>query len=443
MAAKWRRLLALGVALISSVAFVNVVAAPSDHAWLSGPNGTGGGPTPEQILGSGSDTTIILMENIDGLYLASEGCQKFSSTTKPLDFSCVVPNPAGTLFTENYEHDQVHEADFVGSSTGIKQLCSQGQAGVAYIDYARSSRAPKTGDCTGLHFVAYARDGISVEAHNDGTAASGMFNMNNTSDTGLCTGLGWCLTTGNAQHIWGNGCTINNWNQIGSPLNAPIVVYTPQSGSGTRSQFETFLGIPDSSVCATAAHSNVPENQNTGIAAGDINTFMFEFSFALYSTEVNSTGSTSTPNFFLSEIDGVAVSNATIADGTFPFGRNVYNVFCSTSAATTCGDQSIHPQNHMVTQKTVDYIGEEGWICKPGANTQPNWATRVEQNIPALDNTAGAQFSIGPHHISPHYQLNWHDIINQKITRQGFGPFANGVINGGDTNSDYCRLTTT
>ena len=74
MIRKWRRLLAIGVGLISTVGAINV---------LAGPIGTGGGPTAEQIIGSGSDTTIIMMENIDGLYLASEGCFKFFGTTKP------------------------------------------------------------------------------------------------------------------------------------------------------------------------------------------------------------------------------------------------------------------------------------------------------------------------------------------------------------------------
>src|SRR5215470_7337444 len=321
MIRKWRRLLAIGVGLISTVGAINV---------LAGPIGTGGGPTAEQIVGSGSDTTIIMMENIDGLYLASEGCFKFFANTKPLDFSCVKPDDATILHTENYEHDQVHEADFVGSSTGISQLCKQGQAGVAYIDFARSSRAPKSGDCTGLHFVAYARDGISVEAFDDGTVASGIHAQANTDP--LCLGVpGFCLSQNQVKDIYAN-CSVKNWNDtdshgfhIGGQA-LPIQVYTPQSGSGTRAQFETFLGIGDSTVCITAdgqsvaTHSAaVPENQNTGILPADKNTAIFPFSFAIFSTEIGV--QTTTPNYFLAAIDGVATNSANIANGSFPYNR--------------------------------------------------------------------------------------------------------------------------
>lgn len=434
MTRHWRRLLAIGSA------FASAVTLGSATAVVAGAPGTGGGPTAETILGSGSDTTMLLMLHLNGLYTVSEGCDKFNSTVKPLDFSCIAPDPAGTITSENYEHDQVVQADFVGSSTGVSQVCTQGQAGTAYIDYARSSRGPKAGDCTGLHFVAYARDGISLESHSDGTVASGIFNMNNPDP--LCTGLGFCLTQAQVKGIYGSPCSIKNWNQVGGQ-NQVIQIYTPQGGSGTRSQFETFLGISDSTVCITANgqpashYSMVPENQNTGILPGDINTFIFPFSFAIYLTEINNTG-----GFALAKVDGVTPSAATIGCLTgppactiFPYSRYVYNVFCSTTAATSCGGGA----GHIVTQKSVDYVGEEGWICKPGVNENPAWVGNG--NVPALDTfQPNAQ---APHVASPHYGVNWVNLIQQKIRKLGFAPLAIDVIGGGDLNSDHCRLTTT
>src|SRR5262245_63584047 len=107
-----------------------------------------------------------MMNALDTLYRFSPGCDQIvdSGQSQPLDFSCLTPDPPGTITTENYAHDQITTAYFLGSSNGINQLCEQGQAGVAKISYARSSRAPKTGDCTGLKFVAYAKDGIPIEA---------------------------------------------------------------------------------------------------------------------------------------------------------------------------------------------------------------------------------------------------------------------------------------
>ena len=421
MRGNWRRLLAACTGIASAVAVTGVMVAQA------GPNGFGGGPTPEHILGSGSDTTQILMLHLDGLYSISEGCAKFTSATVPLDFSCIAPDPPGTITSENYEHDLVAEADFLGSSTGIKQLCHQGEANVATIDFARSSRANKLGDCTGLHFVAYARDGISLESNDNGTT-SGIHLMNNPDP--LCTGLGFCLTQTNIQNIYKN-CTTTNWNQVGGQAGT-IQIYTPQSGSGTRSAFEGFVGVADSSVCITAdgqpaSHATVPENQNTGIVAADVPFFIFPFSFAIYHTEVNDAG-----GFRLASIDGQVPNATTIASGAFPYARFIYNVFCSTTAATTCGASP----HHLVTQKTVDYVGEEGWICKPGLNENSSWVGNG--NVPALDASMQA-----PHSVSPHYNANWAVIIKNKITSRGFAPLPIAAIGGGDLNSDHCRLTTT
>jgi ABC-type phosphate transport system substrate-binding protein len=428
MVVKWQRVAGLGAALSTVAALFTVSPA------LAGPVGTAGGPTPDHIMGSGSDTTQILMLHLDGLYNVSEGCLIAAPNTA-LDLSCQAPDPAGTITSENYEHDIISEADFVGSSTGIKQLCTQGQAGTTYIDFARSSRASKASDCTGLHFVAYARDGISVEAFD--AVGSGIHAMANTDP--LCVGLGWCLSQTQVKGIYAN-CSITDWQQVNSALGAPLTIqiYTPQSGSGTRGQFETFLGISDSSVCITAdgqpaSHAQVPENQNTGIAAADKNSFIFPFSFALYSTEVNTTGAAG--GYQLASIDGIAVNSTTIADGTFPYGRFVYNVFCSTTALGTCGAGT----GHIVTQKTVDYIGEEGWICKPGVNENGAWMGNM--NVPALD---GAQpNAMAPHVVSPHYGVNWAKLISNKIKARGFGPLAIATIGGGDLNQDHCRLSVT
>jgi ABC-type phosphate transport system substrate-binding protein len=428
MVGKWQRLLALGVSLGSAVAFFTPATA------LAGPIGTGGGPTPDKILGSGSDTTQILMMHLDGLYMVSEGCLTNPIVPQPLDFSCLAPDPAGTITTENYEHDQLSEAAFLGSSNGVKQLCNQGVAGTAPIDFARSSRGPKQGDCTGLHFVAYARDGVSVEASDTAAPLSGIHGMNNPDP--LCAGLGFCLTQTQVKGIYAN-CTITNWSQVGG--NAGVIqIYTPQSGSGTRSAFEGFLGISDSTVCITAdgqpaSHGTVPENQNTGIVAADIPTFIFPFSYALYKTEINPNNTAG--GFQLAAIDGIPVTATTIANATFPYNRLVYNVFCSNAAATFCGAAP----SHIVTQKTVDYVGEEGWICKPGVNENAGWVGNG--NVPALDATMpNAQ---GPHALSPHYNVNWATLISKKITSRGFGALPLGLIGGGDLNSDHCRLSTT
>src|ERR1700722_9552961 len=276
---KGRILLGLGMAAATLGAWSTVPVAASG----------GGGPTAQSVLGSGSNTTQQMMANIDSLYLFSPGCAQIPTPSGPtawLDFSCQAADPAGTILSENYEHDQVHEAYYLGSSNGINQLCEQGQAGVASIQFARSSRAPGSSDCTGLHFVAYARDGIPIEGFSGGGAG-----INNTSSP--CGG-GFCITQAQAKAIW-HTCTITNFNQIGGP-NLAIDPYTPQTGSGTRSTFDNFLGGTNfSETCIDARGTSyedshvIPENSNTQILAnGDQNNALFPFSYGAWSTEVKS-----------------------------------------------------------------------------------------------------------------------------------------------------------
>jgi ABC-type phosphate transport system substrate-binding protein len=351
----------------------------------------GGGPVAQSVLGSGSDTTQFMMQGLDGLYMFSPGCQQLAptGTTQWLDFSCLSPDPAGTVTTENYQHDQVHEAYFLGSSNGVLQMCEQGQSGVAHIDFARSSRAPATGDCSGLHFVAYARDGLSAEAWDKaGTKPSGIHNMNNQS--GTCAGsTGYCLTQAQLQGIFIT-CAITNWSQVGGN-NVAISIYTPQAGSGTRKTWDKFLG-GDSSHCIPAplqATHIIPENSNTPIK--DTTKAIFPFSFGVWTTQVNGKGGAK-----LAAVDNVAPSATTIGDGSFPYGRFLYNVFLPGTSS----------------QAAVNYVGEEGWICKPSAS----------------------------HATNPVTGNNYRTDISNTITANGFVPEPNGVIGGGDPNSDFCRL---
>jgi ABC-type phosphate transport system substrate-binding protein len=390
---KSRRLGILGAVIVGSSALFISAAMPA------GATG-GGGPIAASVLGSGSDTTQFMMNAIDSLYLFSPGCSSIPTQgqTAWLDFSCESPDPPNTITTENYTHDQVHEAYFLGSSNGIKQLCSQGQQGVAHIDFARSSRGPNNGDCTGLKFVAYARDGISWEAFNLGKG-SGLKGFNNQS--GTCAGSGgatqFCLTQSQLNGIF-VACTLTNWSQVGGN-SAKFAIYTPQAGSGTRSTWDGFVG-GDSSHCIPADQQSthvVPENDNTAIFNnGDQKKAIFPFSFGVWTQRVHGQHKA-----ILGAIDNVPVNANTIADGSFPFGRFLYNVYCTASCASGASEA-----------QAVNYVGEEGWICKVAADHANDPATGV----------------------------NYQTEIANAITASGFVPVPLGVIGGGDTNQDYCRL---
>ena len=379
--------------------------------------GDGGGQIAESLLGSGSDTTQFMMHDLDKTYMFSPGCQQIqlpTGSTKFYDFSCLAPDPAGIVKSENYAHDQAHEAYFLGSGNGIHQLCNQGKVGNAHIDYARSSRASSASDCTGLHFVAYARDGISWEAFDDGTTASGTDLMNNQNTT--CAGSGtagaspYCLTQAQLKGIFLQPCSITNWNQVGGQ-NVPISIYTPQSGSGTRATFDSFLG-GSSDQCIPAAQQAshiIPENANSAIPLSDRGGAIFPFSAGVWQTTINGI-----QNSHLNNIDNVAPDAADISSGAFPFGRFLFNVFCATCA-------SKNPNGDQVAA-AANYVGEEGWICKQNNNITGWLSTGHTKD-------ANGNF----------YRV---DIANN-ISQNGFVTILAGTIGGGDTKSDFCRLFTT
>ena len=343
-------------------------------------------------LGRGVTSTVV------GLIPAGDYINKVDSPTMAeLAVPAAITGSSENLninriVTDNYRHDQVHGAFFLGSSVGISQLCSQGSPTTAAIDYARSSRAAAGGDCSGLHFVAYARDAISWEAFN--IAGSGVNTQNNLSAP--CAG-GICLTQAQLKAIY-VGCTITNWNQVGGP-NLTISIYTAQSGSGTRKTWDTFLG-GSSSTCTTVGKV-IPENSNGGIPVADDKGAIFPFSVGVWNTTVAGAGGA-----VLGQVDGIAPSGAHIQDGTFPYGRFLYNVFCGGGGATPCPV--------VATTATTDYVGEHGWICK--------------NNSEHADAVNGA---------------NYRAVVESKITLAGFYPLTVGPIGGGAIGSDYCRLTVT
>lgn len=300
----------------------------------------------------------------------------------------------GHIVTDNYSHDAVHGQFFIGSGGGINQLCGQGTAGVATIDYARSSRAIlSTGEaCHGLHFVAYANDGISWEGFN--VAGSGIATMNNV--TAPCGG-GICLTQQNLKDIFVN-CTINNWNQVGGP-NVTISRYTPSTSSGTRITFDAFLGGSSQSCPGTTV---IGENANGSIPSADRIHAIFPFSIGVF------TGTPpSGPGATLGAIDNVAATQANVINGSFPWLRQLFNVTCQSGPATPAPACPVD-----ASAATLAYVGEHGWICK----------NRNEHGY----STTGDNYRA--------------DIFN-KIVVAGFAPIGNGLIGGGDPGSDFCRLS--
>jgi ABC-type phosphate transport system substrate-binding protein len=339
-----------------------------------------------QILGSGSDAAYKPVSALDTLYNQSAGCTTIvTSGTQPLDFSCL-PDPPGTIKTEDYAHDVVSNAYPLGSSNGIAQVC----AGLGGVSFATNVRAPKSTDCTGLHFVSFARDGLAWECF------------------GTCHGV-TNLTKVQLQGIYGN-CSITNWSQVGGS-SAPIVVYGVVPGAGVKSNWNSYLGISDDTHCAPADGKHViHQNENQEILAnGDQANAIFYFSVASWNTNVapNPDGSA------LGSLEGVAPNTTTIANGTYPLGFNEGFAYCASSTGAA-------PCPKPATKQTLSYVGEtNGWICK--AST-----TGDHRGSHANDPVTGDNYRV--------------EIEN---TLQAFGlvPIGYGPTGGSASGSSFCRET--
>lgn len=411
MRKRFRALLAVAAA---SLAVVALVPATSGAA-IKPPAGYDG--TAHKFNGSGSDTTYNLMVELDKLYNGSPGCRVATGTgilgPQVYNYKCLPGNddglqtggPQSPIRTENYDHDVAYSNYPLGSSNGIKQVCQQGTTGTGNTAYARSSRAKSGSDCAGLKFVAYARDGISWSAYGaDNTGVAGADGDWGTADD--ITNLSQSQV--NAIFV---GCTVTNWSQInggnGTPgPNMPIIVYTAQSGSGTRSAWDSFIGGNSSNCVASSGGGVIFENDAAPIfAASEEMSAIFPYSVGRYSQNTTDQGL----GWVLGAVDTIAPttspSGGTIGDGTFPYGRFLYNVY---RASTGFRD---------APARVTAYVGEKGWICRDEA---------------AL-----------PHATNPFTGNNYADDIRSAIEDEGFVQLPVGPIGGGVSGNSHCRVTTT
>jgi ABC-type phosphate transport system substrate-binding protein len=482
--------LAVGASLAAGALTLGAFAVPAGATLTP--------PANVQITGSGSSTTYNMMQDMDKLFNDSPGCTEFvpfpsASSPQPLDNSCV-PNifqetqqttVSGVTnnFPENIFNTVSLQEPPLGSSNGIAALEDQGAHGATAtsggvpinvannVSYARSSRALKSSDLKGLNFVAYAQDGVPW-FHYTTTASLGA-----TPSNGVTS-----LTQAQLQGIY-NG-SISNWNQVGG-ANAPIVVFSAQEGSGTQSTFSTFLGF-DPSAATNAVNCYTPtggsktcvgpgvifENEDdqvhpsafvssqqgfvtnnpvwgtSGTATVDQikADAIFFFSFGKYqlSCKVSATDCGGSPlngaTNAVGSVNGVAPSQATILENTFPVDRYLYNVYSNGSNSNIPG----------ANNDTVNYVSEKGFICNPNKtrsfqvvdiNTGGTYLTEIQTII---ENNGFFPLSAG----GATGTINQTEIdegsVPHPATTTGFYPFldANFQAANGDP-MGYCLTTST
>jgi ABC-type phosphate transport system substrate-binding protein len=441
--------LAVGASLAAGALTLGAFAVPAG-ATLTGPANT-------TIVGSGSSTTFFMMQAMDTLFNSSPGCEEFvpfpaAATPQPLDYSCAAGTAAqqttesgvAGAIPENPFNDVSVQEQPLGSSNGIAQLEDQGAHGATATSggvsinvannesFARSSRAFGSGDFKGLNFVAYAADGVPWFHYTKVTASTP------TPSSGVTT-----LSPTQLVDIY-NGTT-TNWSQVGGSK-APIVVFSAQEGSGTQSTFKTFLGF-DPSAAANQVNCYTPsggaktcvgpavifENEDAQIQpaafttgqAGFVNNnpqwgstktatangikkdAIFFFSAGKYAEQckVRATVCGGSPlkgaTNALGEVNGIAATESTILEGTFPVDRFLYNVYSNGS------NSNIPPANGA----TVNYVSELGFICNPNKGN----------STAAVDSITGATY------ISE---------IQSIIENAGFYPLSSGAASGTVTQTE-------
>jgi ABC-type phosphate transport system substrate-binding protein len=319
----------LAITSAIAAAALGAVVASNGAALADPPSGTT--PAATDIVAVGSDTIQVLDNGVSAAYNATSPTSKFYSWDATPAGNITPKSGASTIARPN------------GSGAGITALNNTTDT---TLDIARSSRGPNTGNTD--WFIPFATDAVGWSAYTGGNAPHDL------SSTDL-------------QGIY--NCSITNWSQItdeGTLPNAPIDVYVPQSGSGTRSFWLGALGVTGTPSCWKTATPE--ENEGTDAAfVGDVNA-IFPYSLSHYVGQVYDSRGTTT------DAPGVLDANRSI-DGTeqldttnkvwnsnlsLTYTRNVYHVVRQADWA----DATEGPRLKALLDRSVN----NGWLCTNGAS---------------------------------------------------------------------------
>jgi hypothetical protein len=381
--------------------------------------GTAGAVTymnpPAVIAGSGSNTAYGMMTQLGVLFNSSPGTDitapSADAGTLQGETGSYTPGGDGengaSAASENPYNDVTFQYPAVGSGNGVKQLYT---AGDAAIDYARSSGSPSASHGTPAeNYIEYAIDGVSwihfTEVSGVKTDSDKITNLSVAQLEAIYNGTENCTVKG-----------VNytqNWICVGAKKPAPIDCYVAQSGSGTEGTWANAIvgGVAaapclnDEAVGSAASHDGLFENEVSAMFTpggtwnnGDEKNAIYYYSAGKYSLEnvKNALPGTPAKTFVdLGEINGITPNQASIqgatGDGTpgdFPIIRYLSNVYNNTSTGT----------NGTATQPTLNLVGEYGFLCKPGTNTDIDPLTGVSYRSEIeADITAQGFFPIDTH----------------------------------------------
>jgi ABC-type phosphate transport system substrate-binding protein len=239
-----RKFVQLFAAAAGAVTVAAMVMAPAMADPIN-PN-TGASVTPRacDIVGVGSNTIEFLDDQLSVNYnktlLATIAKKKENQATscakqsKPFFYSWDALQNAAATTSGNikFKTGCTAEPRPNGSSAGIAALADHEggtTSGHPCLDYARSSRPPKSTDPTDTSFIALAQDNVTYASISKGSNAP-------TN-----------LTIADLHAIY--TCSATTWKSVGGKSSATIKPLLPQAGSGTLAFFEAAINVTTPGPC--------------------------------------------------------------------------------------------------------------------------------------------------------------------------------------------------
>jgi ABC-type phosphate transport system substrate-binding protein len=249
-----------------------------------------------------------------------------------------------------------------GSGPGITALEANTPDGKGHfcIDFARSSRGPKTSDLPTITFVRLALDNVTYASIAKRSNVPGNLTTAQLHNIYSCT-------------VTRKGFTPNTWGALlGSKAkkgtrNVAIAPYLAQSGSGTVSFFLSAIGVTTPGTCVTQP-STLEENEgiNPIYKSKTAPNILVPYSAGVWIAQAyhsaaigkkpkkgqNAFGSDQTGVLVLNDINGVSPTSGkgskTVLNPKFPFIRTLYDVVRGTDT---------------IPSYLVPFLGPKGWYC--------------------------------------------------------------------------------
>jgi len=322
--------------LLSGTAMTSMVSAS--------PEPSGWDDANDRVVGTGSDTTYNFMQRGEVLYNQANGCDtdNASPAASPATYTlgkCLTGVAQTATTTQgNWDHDVFASTYPTGSGAGITALKN------SQVDYARSSRGPKSSGESALNFWAYGKDGLVMVTFGDRTPGN--------------------LTTDQIKGIY--NCTITDWSSIDGQAAGTIDPVGMNASSGTKAVFDAYLGFDaNSGACKkTLTGGAYPFENDVKPLLTDANIsvnngiwWMSAAEYKAFSYKRQTAQSWT--------VDGKAATAGTIAANTYPITRFIYHVTKKTDATAAAASAEVTGADTGAAG-AVRELTE--FLCKPAAS---------------------------------------------------------------------------